>query len=103
VKRELLEVREVNFATVHRIQICALRSLQRSLYDRVRNAKTLRKRPVAPGPIVGEQSAEDVDIGILDHDEVIVSGINTRYSERRGLFRLPIVHVAGRALGPWPV
>jgi hypothetical protein len=83
VKRELLAVREVNFATVHRIQIRALRSLQRSLYDRMRNAKTLRKRPVAPGPIVGEQSAEDVDIGILDHDEAYC--IKYQYTIQRSL------------------
>jgi hypothetical protein len=69
VKCELLEMRAMDFATVHGIQIRALRSLKRSLYDRVRNAKTLRKRPVAPGPIVGEQPTEDVDVAILDHDE----------------------------------
>ncbi len=69
VKRELLEVREMDFATVHRIQIRALRSLKRPLDDRMRNTKPLRKRPVAPSLIVGEQPTEDVDIGILDHDE----------------------------------
>jgi hypothetical protein len=69
MKRELLEVREMDFATIHRIQIRALRPLQRPLYDRVRNTETLRKRPVAPSPIMGEQPAEDIDIGILDHDE----------------------------------
>jgi len=68
MKRELLKVREMDFATVHRIQVRTLGSLQRPLYDRVRNPKTLRKRPVAPGPIVGEQPTEDVDVGILDHD-----------------------------------
>ena len=63
MKRELLEVGEMDFATVHRIQIRALRSLQRSLYNRVRNTETLRKRPVAPSLIVGKQPAEDIDVG----------------------------------------
>jgi hypothetical protein len=69
VKCELLEVREMDLAPVRRIKIRPLRSLQRSLYDRMRDTKPLRKRPVAPGPIVGEQPTEDVNVGILDHDE----------------------------------
>lgn len=81
MKRELLEVREMNFATVHRIQIRTLRPLQRPLHDRVRNAKTLRNRPVAPGPIVGEQPAEDIDVGILDAYKDSVSSINTSYRD----------------------
>jgi len=67
MKRKLLEVRKMDFATVGGIQIRALRSLQRPLYDRMRNMETLGKRPVAPGPVVSEQPAEDVDIGSLDH------------------------------------
>ncbi len=69
MKRKLLEVREMDFAAFHRIQIHALHSLQRSLYDWMRNMEPLRKRSVAPGPIMGEQSAEDIDIGILNHGE----------------------------------
>jgi hypothetical protein len=42
MKRELLEVREMDFATVRPIQIRPLRSLQRSLDDRVWNTETLR-------------------------------------------------------------
>jgi len=103
MKRELLEVREMDCATVHRTQVRTLGSLQRPLYNRMRDAKTFRKRPVTPGSIVGEQSTEDVDVGILDHDEATVSGINTRYNECHQLSGPPIVHVAGRALGARPV
>lgn len=60
VKRELFEMREMDLAAVRRIQIRALRSLQRPLYDRMRNTETLGKRPVTPIPIVGEQPAEDI-------------------------------------------
>lgn len=80
MKREFLEVREMDFAPVGRIQIRTLRSLQRPLHDRVRNAETFSKRPVGPSPIVGEQPAEDIDVGFLDHVQG-VSNINTRYNK----------------------
>lgn len=65
---ELLEVREVHSAARRRIEARILSPRKRPLDDSVRNTETLRERPVAPRPIVDEQPAEDIDIGILDHD-----------------------------------
>jgi hypothetical protein len=59
---ELLEVWKIHSAAMCRIKARILRPRKRPLDNRVRNMKTLRKRPIAPGPVVGEQSAENVDI-----------------------------------------
>jgi len=76
VKRELFEMRKVDFAAIYGVQIRALRSRQRPLHGWMWNMETISERPVAPSPIVGDQPAEDVDIGILDHERM-VSRINT--------------------------
>lgn len=76
MKRELLEVRELDFATLRDVQVRALRALQRPLDNRVWNMEKLGKRPVGPHSIVGNQATENIDVGILDH-HLSVSDIDT--------------------------
>jgi hypothetical protein len=75
--RELLEMGNVNLTPLRQIEICVLAPRKRPLDYWVRDVETIRKRPIGPIPSMSEQSAEDVDVRLLDHARTIVSGINT--------------------------
>jgi hypothetical protein len=78
---KLLEVGKVNPPPLHGIQVRGPGSRHCPLNHCMWDVETVGQRPVGPISSLRQQTAEDVNVGFLDHAEVIVSSINTGYKE----------------------